>query len=269
MTARATAARPATARKSRRCLRMATLISRPSPGKKALVLGEVLGLELAQAAHDVRVVADRPAGVVAPLVALEDHVVGEELGCRPRDPGEAGVRQRALEDRGARARLLARCGSDLGPHVGRLLVLTGLVLAEPRLLRGVDRRFDALERERGDADLGARVDDRVGAAAGPDADVLAVGVTGAALAADPDEPVGRLLVDLADVVSGRIGVAVADLVGAPGDDDVGEAGGDSAGLLEEGDLPLRELGQLRDRRPQVGGQAAELVGRDQLRGAGG
>ena len=101
--------------------------------------------------------------------------------------------------------------------------------------------------------------DRVGTAAADHADVLAVGVAGAALAADPGEPVAGLLEDRAvGPVLGVVGVAAVDPVVGPGQDRVVEAARERSRLLQERDRVLGQPGEVGDRRPQVGDQAAQL-----------
>ena len=93
-------------------------------------------------------------------------------------------------------------------------------------------------------------------------ELLAVGVAGAALTGDADEAVAGLLVDdlvlVAESPSGR------DRGVAPRDDDLLKQEESSAGLLQERQRRLCEQRQVRDRRPQVLDQAAQLGLGDQL-----
>ena len=77
-------------------------------------------------------------------------------------------------------------------------------------------------RERRDADDGRSPPGQLttvfDAAAAADADVLAVGVAGAALAGDPDEPVAGLLVDAVPIAGASVAGAAVDLVVRPRDD---------------------------------------------------
>ena len=129
----------------------------------------------------------------------------------------------------------SRCSGSGGSWVSQGLFGRNGVFAEE-----LDRRLRAQERERGDArpaapESASGSDDRVGAAAAEDADVLAVGVAGAALAGDPDEPVGGLLVDRRCAVADRSVDRWDRVVSLQGMTTLLKQEESSAGLLEEGD----------------------------------
>src|SRR5205823_8537987 len=125
---------------------------------------------------------------------------------------------------------LRRRRAGRGAEVGRLLVLAGHVRLERRLRRVARVRLRAEDLVADDAGRAVRPlhrlqrqqaagGRRVRAAAGHDLDRLAVGVALAALAADADQPVAGLLVN----VAGSALVRALDRAVAPGDDHVVEA----------------------------------------------
>ncbi len=177
--------------------------------------------------------------------------------------GSRGVRQ-AGGGRGGR--LLGR-RADPRLEVRRLLALAGDAGAVDGLLGVGEPRDRAEQRERRQAeDLIAPGDlaepDQVRAAAGEHAQVLAGGVAAAALPrAAGDRIPGRLEGAAADVE--RIGVGRLDRRVRPRDDHLVEARRERALLAEQADVRVREAGQLRDRRPQAGDEAAQLGPRHQ------